>query len=734
MKKKILFLSSVAILASGGLVACGNNGDGPANDVEKEFKSNAEELGVSKEALQEMVLGDYDALYRKAAAITDPAKTDERFKAFAKAEYELIYGSGLVIPWLAQNGTSASVSKTIPWQAGRASYGLTSDKFKNVVATNAAMSKEERAKVTAAYDEAKANQPAPAEADADGWVSLANQNANPAFGADGSYTVGSGENAVTFGASRIKKELKTTYTKEPEKAFLNYLTNTWTYNSYHYCNMVDGLVENDKFGNIVGALADKYKVEKLADGRQVWTFHLKDAEWVDNKEGQKQYDVVADDFVAAAEYVLNGANAAGAANLMADFIDGAADYLDATSEEGGTGDFSKVGVKAVDSKTIQYTLIEETPFFMTVLTYSPYLPVNRTFLNIQGANFGKDENKLLVNGAFRITEHETSGHMIYTKNDRYYDKDHVYLDTVRRQFVAGDKTSADVRGMYENGEIDSFTVNAKDADGWKKYVAGPDGTGTQKNPYDPNCNAITSFGTATYIGYFNFNRSGWEYTNQANEKNYNEKLYTAKALLNKNFRLGFLYGLKVEEKLKMYSPDNPIDWCMRSYTNNELVSCNGKDYTEYVDAYYMEQALVTDPNFSLTGIRNKANMANGKATDPIYNAEKAKAYFAKAKNELIVAGVPASAFPIKIDVIGDQDIESRAYDDAMYKALTDACGNFVKINSNIPQSDEQDTLWGSVVNNYDFSLWSGWGPDYADPNTFLHTFCINGDMVEQLGF
>ena len=288
--------------------------------------------------------------------------------------------------------------------------------------------------------------------------------------------------------------------------------------------------------------------------------------------------------------------------------------------------------------------------------------------------------------------------------------------------------------MYENGEIDSFSVNVKDSDGWKKYVTGPDGTGSQKNPYASDCNAITSFGTATYIGYFNFNRSGWEYTNQENNKNYNDKLYTAKALINKNFRKGFLYGLKVEEKLKMYSPDDPIDWCMRSYTNNELVSCNGKDYTEYVDAYYMEQALVEDPNFSLTGIRNKANMVNGKATDPIYNAEKAKAYFAKAKNELICAGVPADAFPIKIDVIGDQDIESRAYDDAMYKALTDACGDYVKINSNIPQNDEQDTLWGSVVNNYDFSLWSGWGPDYADPNTYLHTFCINGDMVEQLGF
>ena len=31
-------------------------------------------------------------------------------------------------------------------------------------------------------------------------------------------------------------------------------------------------------------------------------------------------------------------------------------------------------------------------------------------------------------------------------------------------------------------------------------------------------------------------------------------------------------------------------------------------------------------------------------------------------------------------------------------------------------------------------MWSGWGPDYADPNTYLHTVCIDGDIVENFGF
>lgn len=705
---KVLVLSAVALLTLSG---CG------AKD--KPFAGNAAELGYTVSELENLVLGEYDALYQLAAKITDPTKTDERYKAFAKAEYNLIFESGLMVPWLAQNGTTASVSKTVPWQAGRASYGLTSDKFKNVVATPNAITKEQRAAVTAEYELGKAKDVSHS-AGADGWISLANENANGEIGADGKYVAG----GISFDT---KKELKTTYTKEPQNSFLNYLTNTWTYNSYHYCNMVDGLVENDKYGNIVGAVADKYKVENLEGGKQKWTFHIRDGvKWVKNSDGSYVADVVADDFVAAAEYVLDPENAAGASNLITGFVDGAAAYLN--EADASKRDFSKVGISAsADGKEISYTLIEETPYFITALTYSPYLPVNRAFLASQGSDFGKDENKLLVNGAFRITKHESESQMVYTKNADYYDAAHVYLDTVTRQFIAGTKTSADVRGMYENGEIDSFSVNAKDEEGWKKYVTGPDGTGTQKDPYDGACNAITSFGSATYFGYFNFNRTTWEVNDKANKKNYDAKMATAKAILNKDFRLGFLYGLDVIQTLKMYSPSYPYDWLMRGYTNRELVSFGGKDYADYVDDVFNEKQGTTGQ--SLTGILN-----NGK--DAVLNPDKAKALFASAKAALMEGenGLTEKDFPIRIDVIGDMDVESLAFQQAMYKTIEENSDGVVKIQINIPTTDEQDTEWGSEIGNYDFSMWSGWGPDYADPNTFLHTLCIGGDMVEYLGF
>ena len=551
MKTKLLTLSAVSLLAVCALASCSQD---------KPYAGNAEELGMEVSEMEEQVLGTYDAKYKAGAAITDADKTDQRYKAFAEAEYSLIYEEGIILPWLAQNGVSATVSKTVPHQAGKASYGLTSDKFKNVVKTNAVTTQTVRATVDAEYESHKGESFDPV-VDGEGWTSLKGNYENPVL-AGSSYSYA----GLSF---TVEKNLKTTYTKEPDKSFLNYLTNSWTYNSYHYTNMVDGLVENDKYGNIVGALADKYKIVDNEDGTQTWKFHLRDGlKWVKNKDGSEVAPVKADDFVASAEYVLDAANGSRTASIVFNFVDGAYDYYAATAAH--AKDASKavpefadtVGIKAESDSVIAYTLSEPTPYFASCLTYSPFLPVNREFLAEQGSDFGKDENKLLVCGAYRITEHVDSEHMLYTKNDSYWDKDHVYLDTVYRKFIPGTMTSAQVRELYEAGTIDSFTVSAKDEEGWAKYITGEAGTGTQKEPANPECVASKSYADATYIGYFNFNRTFWEYTDNANIKNYDQKLATAKAILNKNFRLGFLYGIDILKKLEMYSPSDPssLQW------------------------------------------------------------------------------------------------------------------------------------------------------------------------------
>lgn len=668
------------------------------------------------DAMEAAVLGAYDAKYREAAAIKSQDKITERYRKMAEAEYALIYEEGLIVPWYTASGYSASVANTVPWQAGRATYGLTSDKFKNVVVTSAAMTKEQRAAVTEAYEAGKATTHTPT-VDANGFTSLADPHSNPAA-ANGTYTYG----GQTF---TLKSSYNSIYQSEIDKDKLNYLVNTWTYNSEVYTNMLDGLVENNKYGAIVGALAESYKVETKADGTQVWQFKVKDGlKWVDNKTGEVKADLTAQDWVTAAEYVLDPWNASGTANLYTNFIKGAAEYFEAL-DAGEEADFSTVGVKAKEGNIIEYTLKEECPYFNTVLTYSPYLPVHADCLAEKGTDFGNTVNDIWVCGAFRVSEHTPNAKLTYVKNASYHDKEHVYVDTVNLRWYDATNSRDTLRKWYEQGIVDSFTVQMKDAEGWAKYVSGEDGTGTQKNPAHPSCNAVLSTGTATYIGYWNFNRSFWEVNDAANNKTNNDKYATTMAMLNPNFRLAFLYGIEVNEYFKMLS-DEPWNYVMRGYTNRELVAdASGKDYASYVEDVYNEKQGTT--GVSLAGI------VEGK--DPVFDANKAGEYLKAAKKELIESGVLTEAdFPIKVDLIADMSVETQAYEKAMYAKLEAAGAGIIKLNYNVPESSDQNTSWGSIDCNYDFSMWSGWGPDYADPQTYLNTMAIDGDMVEMLGF
>ena len=566
-----------------------------------------------------------------------------------------------------------------------------------------------------------------------GYTTLDNQNANAPIDANGYYT---------YGGKKFKTAdtYRTSYSTEPTKDKFNYLCNTWTYNSEHYTNMVDGLVENDKYSNIVGAIAKGYKVEQHEDGTETWTFQLKQGVvWVENESGQEYAEVTAQDFVTGIEYVLDPQNGSGTASIVMGLIKGSAEYYEAyaayiAAKEAGDAtaekpDFETVGVKAIDKYHVAYTLYESTPYFLSSLTYSPFLPVNAEYLANQGTDFGATVNNILVNGAFRVTEHVTNNKMVYTRNEKYYDASHVYVNKVVKVFFdSAVTTSTTAREWFEEGTVDSFSVRSADAEGYAKYVTGgtveKPGTGTIKAPANELCNGILSTGTSTYIGYFNFGRTTYEYNNSANAKTDAEKAATLAALKNVNFRKGFLYGLDVIQQLLYYNDSEPTMWLMRGYTNRELCAVNGVDYADMVDAVFNEKQGTT--GVSLTGVNN--------GSDPVFNIEKAQQYFAAAKEELIAAGLTEADFPIKIDVIGDMSDEYRAYEEAMYSSINEAAGDIIKIQLNIPQSSDQNAQWGSVVNNYDFSLWSGWGPDYADPKTFLHTFVVGGDMVEQLGF
>lgn len=530
--------------------------------------------------------------------------------------------------------------------------------------------------------------------------------------------------------------------------------------------MVDGLVENDKYGNIKGALAKGYKQTSKGD-KDVWTFQLKEGvAWVDNETGKEYSEVVAQNFVDGIKYVLDPVNGSGTIGIVMGLIDGSAEYYQAnlaiqakesaeakqkagqkltdeekealefeiTDEVKEAAKFESVGVKAISKYEVEYTLYTKTPYFLSSLTYSPFLPVDQDYLDEIGTDFGQTVNYILVNGAFRVSEHIYGNKIVYTKNDKYYDIEHVYVDKVTKLFYGSSNTKDTARRWFERGDIDAFNVNLSgaDAEGYKKYVAGEDGKGDVMNPASELCNPILSVGDSTFIGYFNFVRTAFEYNDNTLIKNDREKVATAAAVANKNFRKGFLYGLNIELILEHYNSARPYEWLMRGYTNRELVQFTHNydgvevsDYADVVDLVYNKKQGTT--GVTLTGINQKV--------DPIFDEAKAKSYFAQAKKELIESGALTEAdFPIKIDVIGSLDKIFNNYQLRMYNKLQAIADGVVEVHNNYPTDETQDTNWGSMINNFDFSMWSGWGPDYADPATFLHTMIVGGDLVEQLGF
>ena len=216
------------------------------------------------------------------------------------------------------------------------------------------------------------------------------------------------------------------YSTDPDS--LNYLLSNRSTTSDVTTNLVDGLFENDQYGNLVPALAEDWSVSK--DGL-TYTYKLrKDAKWYDS-EGNEYADVTAQDFVTSLKYVAD--NKSDALYLVQNSVAGLDDYV-----TGKNTDFSKVGVKAVDDHTLQYTLAQPESFWNSKLTTSTMMPVNEKFLKSAGKDFGSVKpSGILYNGPYYLKSFTSKSLMEFTKNENYYDKDNVKIDDIKLTYFDG---------------------------------------------------------------------------------------------------------------------------------------------------------------------------------------------------------------------------------------------------------------------------------------------------------
>ena len=275
---------------------------------------------------------------------------------------------------------------------------------------------------------------------------------------------------------------RTLYSTEVET--MNYLYTTSSGNLEIPANVVDTLVEYDCYGVVQPSLAESW--EHNEDYTQ-WTFHIREGvKWVD-KDGNEVADVTAQDWVDAAHYILDAANDSSSEyNFEVAQVTNAAAYYaytaylleletatDGTDENGNPVKLNAdgevieevpevsvedIGVKATDTYTLVYTLDAPCSYFLSMLCWAAFMPVNGEFLAQCGDSFGTSAETLLYCGPFILSTFEPQVQRVMTKNPTYWDIDNVHIDTIQMTYNAEASTLA--TQMYLDGSIDNATISA----------------------------------------------------------------------------------------------------------------------------------------------------------------------------------------------------------------------------------------------------------------------------------
>ena len=491
--------------------------------------------------------------------------------------------------------------------------------------------------------------------------------------------------ACSSSGSSAKGEKVFSYMYETDPDSLNYLTTGKAAVTNITNNVVDGLLENDKYGNLVPSLAEDWSVSK--DGL-TYTIR-KDAKWY-TAEGEEYADVKAKDFVTGLKYAAD--QKSDGLYLVQESIKGLDAYV-----KGEIKDFAEVGIKAIDDYTVQYTLNKPESFWNSKTTMGVLAPVNEEFVNSKGEDFGKatDPSSILYNGPYLLKSLVTKSSVEFEKNPNYWDKENVHIDKVKLAFWDGQDTNKPA----ENFKDGSFTM----ARLFPTSASYPE----LEKEFKDNI-VYTQQDSATFLVGTNIDRQSYKYTSKTTDE---QKTSTKKALLNKDFRQAIAFGFDRTAYASQVNGQSGATKLLRNlFVPPAFVQADGKNFGD----------LVKDKLITYGDEWKDVNLND--AQDGLYNPEKAKAELAKAKEALQAEGVQ---FPIHLDMPVDQTNTTKVQRVQSLKQSLEATLGAENVVVDIQQLQKDEVLnityfaETAAGEDWDLSDNVGWSPDFADPSTYL---------------
>lgn len=218
-------------------------------------------------------------------------------------------------------------------------------------------------------------------------------------------------------------------------------------------NVMEGLVRVNNDGEVVEGIAKEWK---SSEDKKTWTFYLrKDAVWSNGDP------VTAKDFEFGFKRTLNPKTASQYGFIMYDIV-GAENY-----NIGKTTDSNSIGIKAIDNYTLEVKLNRPVNYFDRLMSFPVFFPQNEKFVKEQGDKFGTTEKTTLYNGPFTLTKWKLDDVYIMIKNQGYWDKNTIRLESVNTKIVK--EGTADVN-LYENGDVDFIGISNEFIDKYKDSI------------------------------------------------------------------------------------------------------------------------------------------------------------------------------------------------------------------------------------------------------------------------
>lgn len=475
------------------------------------------------------------------------------------------------------------------------------------------------------------------------------------------------------------------YTQDPDT--LDYSISNKKSTSEFTGNAVDGLLEVDKYGNLIPSLAKDWTVSK--DGL-TYTYKLrKGVKWM-TSEGEEYGEVKAQDFVTGLKHAADKKSQA--IYLVQKSVKGLDDYV-----SGKTSDFSTVGVKAIDDYTVQYTLSQPESFWNSKTTMGILMPVNEEFLKSKGDDYGQgtSPSSILYCGPYLIKSITSKSSAILEKNPTYWDAENVKISKVKLTYYDGQDSESLIRG-FDNGD---YTVA-------RVFPNGSNYKSVEKKHKDDI--VYTDQGSSTYNLSFNIDRQAYEITKKTTDA---QKASTKKAILNKDFRQAIMFAFNRKAYVAQTNGEAGANKVIRNtFTPPNFVQIDGKQFGDAVEkdleAYGDEWKGVS--------------VADGK--DTLYNPSKAKEEFAKAKAELQSQGVE---FPIHLDLPTSSTYTEGIKQAQSFKQSIESTlgAENIVIDLNMVSEDDLQrvTYFAENASQQDWDLNNnlGWGPDYTDPSSYI---------------